>query len=127
MDSTLQTMITNMPDKTGRSLDKWKQLLKTKTFTKHSEAVKFHKNEYQITHGFANAIVSLSKEEKTTDLELIENQFKRKEQLCSLYDQPTSIVKTFGKDVIISPKKTTVSLRKKKAICFTKTCHQNEH
>jgi len=52
MDKALQTMIDNMPKKTGKSLNEWKKLLKTKTFTKHSEAVNFLKKEYAVTHGF---------------------------------------------------------------------------
>ncbi|WP_149304504.1 DUF4287 domain-containing protein [Pareuzebyella sediminis] len=31
MNSQLQTMIDNMPEKTGKSLAEWKALLKTKT------------------------------------------------------------------------------------------------
>ena len=41
MDKALQTMIANMPEKTGKSLEEWKGVLKAKTFTKHSEAVNF--------------------------------------------------------------------------------------
>ena len=61
MDPALKTMIDNMPEKTGKSLDEWKRLLKTKEFSKHSEAVKFLKEEFGVTHGFANTIVTLSK------------------------------------------------------------------
>jgi len=39
MDQALQTMISNMPEKTGKSLEEWKQVLKSKSFTKHGEAV----------------------------------------------------------------------------------------
>ena len=63
MDKALKTMIDNMPEKTGRSLDEWKSLLKTMSFAKHSESVNYLKKEHQVTHGFANTIVSLSKEE----------------------------------------------------------------
>ena len=54
MDKALQTMISNMPAKTGKSLEEWHSILKPKGFTKHSEAVNFLKKEYQVTHGFAN-------------------------------------------------------------------------
>ena len=36
MDKALQTMIANMPEKTGKSLEEWKEVLKAKTFTKYS-------------------------------------------------------------------------------------------
>ena len=45
MEKQLQTMIDNMPAKTGKSLEEWKAILKTKSFTKHSEAVKYLKSE----------------------------------------------------------------------------------
>lgn len=60
MDKALQTMIANMPDITGKSLDEWKTLLELKDFNKHSEAVNFLKKDHGVTHGFANTIVSLS-------------------------------------------------------------------
>lgn len=113
MDKALQTMIDNMPEKTGKSLNEWKSVLKTKSFTKHSEAVNFLKKEHKVTHGFANTIVSLSKEENKTPADLIKNQYKGKETLLPIYESLVAVVKTFGKDVIITPKKTEVSLERK--------------
>ena len=114
MDKALQTMIDNMPEKTGKSLDEWKKLLKTKNFAKHSEALKFLKTEHGVTHGFANTIVLLSKEEKTSDDDLVTNQYKGKENLIPIYEKLLSLVKTFGGDVNIVPKKTSVSIVRKK-------------
>ena len=105
MEKALQTMINNMPEKTGKSLDEWKSLLKTKSFTKHSEAVNFLKKQHNVTHGFANTIVSLSKEDQTTPQEVVKNQYKGKENLFSIYETLISIVQDFGKDVRITPKK----------------------
>ena len=85
MEKALQTMIDNMPEKTGKSLNDWKKLLKTKSFTKHSEAVNFLKKEHQVTHGFANTIVSLSKEENETPTDLVQNQYEGKENLLPIY------------------------------------------
>ena len=62
MDKALQTMIDNMPLKTGKSLNEWKQILGKESFSKHSEALKFLKEKYRVTHGFANTIVTLSKD-----------------------------------------------------------------
>ena len=33
MDKALQTMIDNMPEKTGKALDEWKVILKRKSFS----------------------------------------------------------------------------------------------
>lgn len=114
MDKALQTMIDNMPAKTGKSLDEWMALLKKKSFTKHSEAVNFLKNEYAVTHGFANTIVVLSKEESHTPIDLVDNQYQGKENLIPIYENLLSVVKGFGNDVTIAPKKTSVSIIRKK-------------
>ena len=114
MDKALLTMIDNMPSKTGKYLDEWKALLKKKSFSKHSEAVNFLKNEHAVTHGFANTIVTLSKEESHTPIDLVDNQYKGKENLIPIYENLLSVVKSFGNDITIAPKKTSVSIIRKK-------------
>tara|TARA_R110002012_G_scaffold318227_1_gene536130 strand:+ start:69304 stop:69846 length:543 start_codon:yes stop_codon:yes gene_type:complete len=114
MEKALQTMIDNMPEKTGKSLNEWKKKLKTKSFVKHSEAVNFLKKEYQVTHGFANTIVTLSKEEHTTPTDLVENQYAGKENLVPIYESLIKVVKSFGADITITPKKTSVSIIRKR-------------
>lgn len=120
MDKALQTMIDNMPAKTGKSLDEWKELLSTKSFAKHSEAVKFLKTEYGVSHGFANTIVRLSKDEDNTPDDLLTNQYRGKEGLKPVYDRLIALVKTFGADVSIVPKKGSVSLVRKKQFALIK-------
>ena len=120
MEKALQTMIDNMPEKTGKSLTEWKALLKTKSFSKHSEAVNFLKKEHEVTHGFANTIVSLSKEENNSPKDLVENQYKGKESLLPIYESLLSKVKEFGSDVTVTPKKTSVSIIRKKQFALIK-------
>lgn len=120
MDKALQTMITNMPEKTGKSLEQWKAVLKTKSFSKHSEAVNFLKTEHQVTHGFANTIVTLSKEKTHAPTDLVEAQYKGKESLLPIYEQLLTVVEKFGEDVVITPKKTTVSIIRKKQFALIK-------
>ena len=116
MDKALQTMIENMPEKTGKSLTEWKTLLKSKSFGKHSEAVNYLKKEHNVTHGFANTIVSLSKDEKSSDKDLVAKQYKGKENLLPIFESLISLVKNFGSDVKITPKKTEVSLDRKRKV-----------
>ena len=120
MDKALKTMIDNMPEKTGKSLNEWKSFLKGKSFSKHSEAVKFLKEEYNVTHGFANTIVTLSKEENITPVDLVKNQYQGKEDLIPIYEKLLSVVKGFGEDVTISPKKASVSVIRKKQFALIK-------
>lgn len=120
MNTALQTMIENMPEKTGKSLDQWKTVLIEKSFKKHSEAVTFLKKEHGVTHGYANTIVTLAKEENYTEDSLIENQYKGKENLFSIYKKIISEVKNFGSDVIVTPKKTSVSIIRKRQFVLIK-------
>ena len=120
MDKALQTMIDNMPEKTGKSLQEWKSLLKTMSFSKHTEAVNFLKKEHQVTHGFANTIVTLSKEENTDPSDLVSAQYTGKESLRPIYERLLEVVKSFGTDVVISPKKTSVSIIRKKQFALIK-------
>ena len=120
MDKALQTMIDNMPEKTGKSLTEWKALLKTKSFTKHSEAVNYLKKEHNVTHGFANTIVALSKEENTSSEDLVANQYQGKENLIPIYQLLVETVVEFGKDVNVTPKKTEVSLDRKRKFAVIK-------
>jgi predicted transport protein len=114
MDPALKTMIANMPEKTGRSLEEWKELLKSKSFSKHSEAVSFLKNEHGLTHGFANTIVHLSKEDGASESDLVKNQYKGKEHLFPVYETLKNEIVKLGTDVTIAPKKTTVSFIRKR-------------
>lgn len=120
MDKALQTMINNMPEKTGKSLSEWKAILKSKSFSKHSEAVNFLKKEHQVTHGFANTIVTLSKEENHTPDDLVTNQYKGKENLFPIYIKLLDVVKDFGDDVTVTPKKTSVSIIRKRQFALIK-------
>ena len=120
MEKALQTMINNMPEKTGKSLEEWKLLLKTKSFAKHSEAVNYLKKEHNVTHGFANSIISLSKEEQTKPQDLVKNQYIGKENLFPIYENLISFIKVLDKDVKITPKKTEVSLDRKRKFAVIK-------
>lgn len=120
MDKALQTMIDNMPKKTGKSLNEWKAILKEKAFTKHSEGVKYLKTEHNVTHGFANTIVTLSKEENNTPDDLVSIQYKGKEVLFPIYEKLIEFVKTLGDDVTITPKKGSVSIIRKRQFVLIK-------
>lgn len=114
-DQMLQKMLNNIPEKTGKTLEEWKTILKTKAFAKHMEAVKYLKTEFGVTHGFANTIVHLSKEDSETPKEdLVAKQYEGKENLKEIYEVLKSEIEAFGNDVEFAPKKAYVSVRSKK-------------
>jgi predicted transport protein len=117
-DPYVQTMIQNMPEKTGKSLEEWFSLLKTKKLEKHSEMMDLLKKEKGLSHGYANTISLLFRQKQSggppSHAELIANQYVKKADLKPLYDQLIEKAKSFGEDVEIAPKKSYVSLRRAK-------------
>lgn len=118
-EQAAETMVKNMPEKTGKSLDQWLNLLSKKNFEKHGEIVKHLKTEHSVGHGFANLIAHNLRQSGaggtggTTDL--VAAQYAGpKAGLKPIYDALIRMVKTLGKDVEVSPKKTYVSLRRNK-------------
>lgn len=120
MDRQLKTMIGNMPEKTGRSLEEWKQILSSKSFQKHSEALNYLKKEHGVSHGFANTIVHLSKEDSGHEPDLVQVQYSGKENLLPIYESIIGMVKGFGADVTIAPKKGAVSVIRKRQFALIK-------
>jgi len=114
----MQTMIDNLPEKTGKSLSEWFEVLSAASLEKHGQMVSHLKNEYGITHGFANTIVLLFRQKLAGGPEegddLIEKQYEKKPELKTLYDVLIKAVRQFGDDVELAPKKAYVSLRRSK-------------
>lgn len=113
-------MIDNMPEKTGRSLEEWKEILSSKSFPKHSEALNYLKKEHGVSHGFANTIVHLAKENPENETDLVQAQYAGKETLLPLYEELINIVNGFGSDVTITPKKGSVSVIRKRQFALIK-------
>ena len=113
------SMIENLKEKTGKDLSEWMSLLSSMKDSKHGEIVKHLKQTHGITHGFANLIAhKLLKSDAgsvSAEIDLVANQYSgEKAGLRPVYDALISIVQEFGDDVEISPKKSYVSLRRKK-------------
>lgn len=118
-DPQLQTMINNMPEKTGRSLDEWFNVIATADLEKHGEIMKLLKGEYGVTHGFANTIALLYRQQAEggapADDDLVAEQYAGdKAGLKPIYAAVLEAVRDLGRDVEIAPKKNYVSLRRKK-------------
>jgi predicted transport protein len=118
MEQAVMTMLENLKAKTGRTFEEWKVLIAKQKLAKHGEIVKFLKESHQVTHGYASEIAlkflgSDADSASDTD-ELIVTQYKGKENLKAFYDKLVSAVQSFDGDFEIAPKKSYVSLRRKK-------------
>ncbi len=118
MDKTVTTMMENLKEKTGHSLEEWKKLISKQPLAKHGEIVKFLKETHNVTHGYASEIalkVLGSDADSTTDTDgLIVSQYKGKENLKPFYDKLIEAIEKFDGEFEIAPKKTYVSLKRKK-------------
>lgn len=120
MDNALQTMIDNMPEKTGKSLQEWKSVLNAMKFQKHSDGVNYLKKEHGVTHGFANTIVTLHKDDSLPVEDLVAKQYEGKKQIIPIYNQLIPIMSLLGDDVTIVPKKGSVSIIRKRQFALIK-------
>ncbi|NQY39631.1 MAG: DUF4287 domain-containing protein [Henriciella sp.] len=110
-----QTMIDNLPEKTGKSLEAWQSVVAASGAVKHGEIMKLLKGEHGVTHGFANLIAQKCIGNlDVSDDDLVANQYKGKEVLKPIHDAIVAFVEGFGGELEIAPKKTSVSLRRKK-------------
>ncbi len=113
------SMITNLKEKTGKTLEQWVQVVEKAGAMKHGEIVKHLKAEHGVGHGYANLIAHSAKGNLTgvsTDGgDLVAAQYAGgKADLRPIYEAIVAQVSKFGKDVEISPKKSYVSLRRNK-------------
>lgn len=120
MDKALETMINNMPEKTGKSLQQWHAILAEQSFEKHMQAVNYLKQEHSVSHGFANTIVTLAKQNDDTEEDLVTNQYVGKESLLPIYKELIAVLTELGDDVTVVPKKTTVSIKTGKQFALIK-------
>lgn len=118
-DDMVRTMIANLPEKTGKPLAEWVAIVKASNAEKHGEIVKLLKTDHGMTHGYANLVAHEALSGLATGGgdggDLVEAQYAGpKADLRPIYEAVAAAVAGFGPDVELAPKKTCVSLRRKK-------------
>ena len=117
-DPYVQTMIENMPEKTGKSLEAWFTLLKQENLKSHGQIMDRLKKGHGVSHGYANTISLLFRQKQAggppTEDELVANQYAKKADLRPIYERLIEEALSFGDDVEVAPKKSYVSLRRAK-------------
>lgn len=113
-EDQLATMLANIPEKTGKPLSDWIGIIAKSGHEKHGSILKFLKEEHRISHGFANLIAAKSRE-TGEEADLVAAQYSgTKKALKPLYEEILAFAQGLGADVEVAPKKTSVSLRRKK-------------
>lgn len=118
-DPQLQSMLDNLPAKTGKTFEEWIKIVAASGLEKHGDILKLLKGEYGMTHGYANTIALLYRQQAAggppAEEDLIAAQYAGpKQAMRPVYERVLAVVSQFGPDVEIAPKKTYVSLRRKK-------------
>ncbi|SFS14689.1 protein of unknown function [Agrococcus baldri] len=118
VDAATQTMIDNLPAKTGKSLAEWFAVLDAAAPEKHGQAMALLKGEHGMTHGFANLMALQHRARSAGPVipdGLVDAQYTGgKAALRPILDRILAVVADFGDDVEVAPKKTSVSLRRRK-------------
>ncbi len=117
-DEAMQSMIRNLEEKTGKPLAHWIDVAKMSGGARHGEIVKHLKDKHGLTHGYANLVAHSALQSAAVHADegdLIESQYAGpRAALRPIYDAIMKKVEAFGDDLEVSPKKTYVSLRRKK-------------
>jgi len=118
VDAATQTMIDNLPARTGRSLEEWFTVLDAAGPATHGQAMALLKGEHGVSHGFANLVASRHRARAAGPVsgdDLVDAQYAgAKAHLRPILERLVTQVSSFGPDVEVAPKKTGVSLRRSK-------------
>jgi hypothetical protein len=115
MDAETRKRIDGLPASTGKSLTEWFAILDDAHREKHGEMMSLLKGEHGVSHGFANFIALMYRNQGGPEGDdLIEKQYAAKPTLRPIYDAIIGRVAGFGGDIEIAPKSASVSLRRSK-------------
>jgi hypothetical protein len=117
-DPAIAKMEANIAEKTGRPVPEWVAVVHKSGLQKHGEIVKFLKADHGFTHGYANLVAHQALQSSAAhsdDDDLVAAQYAGdKAALKPIYDAVIKAARGFGADLELAPKKTYVSLRRKK-------------
>jgi hypothetical protein len=121
MDKALQTQLANIEKRSGKALTELTRLVKGCGLTKHGEVRDWLKRELGMGHGDANTLVHVVFQSSPATADAVESPAAAtdriydgpKAALRPVHDAVMRAVTAFG-DFEIAPKKTYLSLRRKK-------------
>lgn len=119
MDEQLANQIANIERSTGRSLTEWIGIIRASGLEKHGQQVAMLKADHGMGHGNANLLAIKAREADAGGApaadELIASHYTgRHADLRPVYEAVIAAVRRLGDDVELAPKKSYVSLRRRK-------------
>ncbi len=116
-EEQLQSMLRNLEEKTGNTLEYWLGVVAASGLDKHGAIVKMLKADHEMTHGYANLVAHEARNAAgagAAEEDPVAAQYAGKETLRPIWDRIADEVRGFGADVELAPKKAYVSLRRAK-------------
>ena len=117
-DAAVQTQLRNIERDTGRSLAEWAEVVGVAGLDRHGQILAVLKAEHGMTHGNANALAlairSLAAGPVGDDDLLAQQYSGPRAALRPACEEILRIARGLGVDVVVSVKKTGVSLRRRK-------------
>ena len=119
IDQQLANQIANIEKASGRTFAEWVVIVQESGIEKHGQIVAMLKDKYGLTYGNANTLAIKAREIAAggtpSDTDLVNAHYAgRNAPLRPLYETVVATVQGFGPDVELDPKKTYVSLRRRK-------------
>jgi predicted transport protein len=119
LDEQIANQIANIERSTGQSLSEWIEVVRASGLEKHGQQVAMLKADHGLGHGNANLIAIKAREAMADgapdEAALVDSHYVGKHAgLRPAYEAVVAAVSAFGDDVELSPKKTYVSLRRRK-------------
>lgn len=115
-EDAIQSQIRNIEQATGRSMDAWTALIEASELERHNQILTRLKDVHGFSHGNANLVALRARNGAAPrGVALVDAMYSGKRStIRPLHDQAIALVKTFGADVELAPKKAYVSLRRSK-------------
>jgi len=119
VDEQIANQVANIEKSTGKSLAEWIEIVRASGLEKHGQAVAMLKSDHGMGHGNANLVVVKAREADAggpaSGDDLVASHYAGKNAaLRPAYDAVIGAVTAFGDDIELAPKKTYVSLRRRK-------------
>jgi hypothetical protein len=120
----------NLPKKTGKTLDEWIQIVNSSGLAARKERLEWLKKEHQLGHVTAQMVAAEAEgqrfgQEYDNPDALLDAMFSGpKAALRPLLDELLKLARKLGKDVKVSPRKTFVTLSRKRQFAVVKPATQ---
>ena len=119
VEDQINNQIANIERSTGRSLAEWIDIVRASGLAKHGQVVAMLKADHGLGHGNANLLAIKAREAEAggarSEDDLVASQYAgRNATLRPAYEAVVALVRGFGDDIELAPKKAYVSLRRRK-------------